>query len=230
MAHHICIACGGSKARPNQIPHANYDVGIRCTSTFHDEETPVAPAACPRCKSKDPKQVGMIAAEVRCGMMGQLSVGSGVKCSHPFHSAPAPSPHTMGFSEGEPIDLRTLQRMNLARVAGFGMAIEDWTPMAWGSELAEEVGEFQREVLLLGSVLGKVLGAVKKRSRVPHPTEPGKDISGKPVPSLDAVAAELADVVIVTNLLASRLGVDLNNAVRLKWNATSAKVGWPERL
>lgn len=141
-----------------------------------------------------------------------------------------PTASEMGFTEGEPIDLRTLQRMNEARVAAFKMDLTDWSSMEWGSELGEEVGEFMGSVLFLGSALSKVLGAVKKRTRAPHPTLPDTDITGKPVPSTESVASELADVVIVASLLASRLGIDLNNAVRAKWNATSAKVGWKERL
>lgn len=45
-------------------------------------------ATCGTCGSKDPKEVGMIGAEVRCGMMGQLSVGSGRRCPDHFHSTP----------------------------------------------------------------------------------------------------------------------------------------------
>lgn len=142
----------------------------------------------------------------------------------------APTPTTTWFTEGHPVDLRTLQRMNEARVPAFKKELADWSAMEWGCELGEEVGEFMGSVLFLGSALSKVLGAVKKRARVPHPTLPDTDITGKPVPTTDAVASELADVVIVACLLASRLGIDLNNAVRTKWNATSEKVGWKERL
>lgn len=142
----------------------------------------------------------------------------------------APSADDKGFSEGAPLDLRTLQRMSEARVPAFKKALTDWSPMEWGCELGEEVGEYLRDVLQMGASLSKVLGAVKKRSRVPHPTLEGHDITGKPVPSITALGSELADVVIVASLLASRVGVDLNNAVRCKWNETSEKIGWKERL
>ncbi len=39
------------------------------------------------------------------------------------------------------------------------------------------------------------------------------------------LAEELADVVIVVDLIASRLNIDLSYAIEQKFNATSAKVG-----
>lgn len=44
------------------------------------------------------------------------------------------------------------------------------------------------------------------------------------------LADELADVVICADLAAQRAGIDLAAAVRQKFNATSEKHGFPERL
>lgn len=44
------------------------------------------------------------------------------------------------------------------------------------------------------------------------------------------LADELADTVIYLDLLAAREGIDLAEAIRAKFNRTSAKNGFPERL
>jgi NTP pyrophosphatase (non-canonical NTP hydrolase) len=53
-------------------------------------------------------------------------------------------------------------------------------------------------------------------------------------PSLEELrkmaAAEIADVVIYADLLADYLGVNLGEAIREKFNKTSVKFGFPERL
>lgn len=53
-------------------------------------------------------------------------------------------------------------------------------------------------------------------------------------PSLEELkkmaAAEIADVVIYADLLAHYLGIDLGEAVKAKFNKTSEKFGFPERL
>ena len=47
---------------------------------------------------------------------------------------------------------------------------------------------------------------------------------------LASIADELADTAIYLDLTAARLGVDLGAAIARKFNATSSKVGLPERL
>lgn len=48
--------------------------------------------------------------------------------------------------------------------------------------------------------------------------------------TVEHLAEELADVVICADLLAAEYGIDLNAAVRNKFNATSEKVGLRTRL
>jgi|GEM_PF-254398 len=48
--------------------------------------------------------------------------------------------------------------------------------------------------------------------------------------SLDDLALELADVVITADLVAMSEGIDLDRAVAAKFNLTSEKVGFPERI
>jgi NTP pyrophosphatase (non-canonical NTP hydrolase) len=48
--------------------------------------------------------------------------------------------------------------------------------------------------------------------------------------NLSELAAELADVVIVADLIAMQAGIDLEAAIRDKFNATSEKVGLKTRI
>lgn len=50
------------------------------------------------------------------------------------------------------------------------------------------------------------------------------------VPDLPPIMDELGDVIICTDLLAAKLGVNLGKAVAIKFNTTSAKHGFKERL
>ena len=121
-----------------------------------------------------------------------------------------------GFGEGAPLTFRELQRENVARVPSFGMDLETWSPMEWCCAASGELGE-------LANVL-------KKRQRKPHPTLPNCDVTGKPTPTLKDAADEIADTIIYLDLLASRLGIDVSNAVRSKWNEVSAKMKHDRRL
>lgn len=48
--------------------------------------------------------------------------------------------------------------------------------------------------------------------------------------TLEQLAEELADVVICTSIIANHVGIDLEKAVRDKFNATSDKIGLSVRL
>ena len=78
-----------------------------------------------------------------------------------------------------------------------------------GNELAGEVGE--------------VCNLIKKLERE------RLGIRGSRA-SVGELAKELADVVICVDLIAMMMGIDLDEAVMLKFNETSEKVGLPQRL
>lgn len=89
-----------------------------------------------------------------------------------------------------------------------------WTSADWSNAVCGEAGE--------------LANVVKKIRR--HET--GAKNEGDP--SLDELmkmaAAEVADVVIYADLVADYFGIDLGEAVREKFNQTSWKYGFPERL
>jgi len=89
-----------------------------------------------------------------------------------------------------------------------------WSAADWSNALCGEAGE-----------LANVIKKIRRH-------ETGAANVGDP--SLDELAkmaaAELADVVIYADLLADYLGVDLGEAIKQKFNKTSVKFGFPERL
>lgn len=109
--------------------------------------------------------------------------------------------------------LTALRAANLSRVPRFGhgelTGPKSWGPMQWGCALAGEVGE--------------LCNMLKKLERQ-MPTDPAPD-------DLDGeIAREIADVLIYLDLLAATFEFDLARIVRLKFNSTSKKFGFPERL
>lgn len=84
------------------------------------------------------------------------------------------------------------------------------------------LGPLFAAVELAGEV-GELLNELKKRERHSRGLKGGKD-------DPQAIAMELADVVICVDLLARELGVDLSEAVVAKFNSTSEKHGFATRL
>ncbi|KEA07462.1 MazG-like family protein [Rhizobium rhizogenes] len=78
-----------------------------------------------------------------------------------------------------------------------------------GNELAGEVGE--------------ACNVIKKLERERRGIAGSRD-------TVEHLAEELADIVICVDLVAMQAGIDLNAAVRAKFNATSEKVGLRTRL
>ena len=109
--------------------------------------------------------------------------------------------------------LARLRRENLLRVVRFGhgdiKAPHGWGPMQWGCALAGEVGE--------------LCNFLKKYQRQ-MPSDPSPDML------LSDIGKEIADVFIYLDLLASTFDFDLARLISSKFNATSKKFGFPERL
>lgn len=134
----------------------------------------------------------------------------------PKAAAVKKTPTTLGFVDAAPITLRQFQVANERRVPAFGASLQQRSLMEWCCELAEEAGE--------------VCGVAKKLARASHPTDPTKDITGKPRKKMSDLADEIGDVVTVAAIVASRAGIDFEQAVKVKWNKVSEGVNWKERL
>ena len=75
----------------------------------------------------------------------------------------------------------------------------------------------------LGGECGELLNEIKKLLRARRGMVGGST-------STDAIASELADVVICADLLAAELGINLGHAVIEKFNQTSRKYGFSHHL
>ena len=101
------------------------------------------------------------------------------------------------------MDLNVLRAANADRCEDVFHPIDSWSETDWATALGGEAGE--------------ALNKIKKRRR-------GDDVS------VDAVAEELADVLIYMDLLAQRMGIDLNVAVEKKFNKVSEERGCAIRI
>lgn len=95
--------------------------------------------------------------------------------------------------------LRKLKQLNKLRVSEFGHGdIMGWSPTDWGCAVAGETGE-----------LCNLLKKVKR---------------GEDIPIKD-IAYEIADVLIYLDLVAQRMGIDLEEAMIEKFNLKSDEIG-----
>ena len=90
-----------------------------------------------------------------------------------------------------------------------------WSGGDWGNALAGETGEACNVVKKIRRL------ETSKRGRVSE-----EDVSLL----VEKLADELADVVIYADCLSQLYGIDLGEAVKDKFNATSIEYGFPERL
>lgn len=106
--------------------------------------------------------------------------------------------------------LSQLRRVSKVRVSRFGHGeLSGWSPLQWGYAVAGEVGE--------------LCNLLKKYERQ-MPTDPSRDaLTGE-------IGREIADVLIYLDLLAALFEFDLARVTALKFNSTSKKYGFPERL
>lgn len=107
-----------------------------------------------------------------------------------------------------------LRQANLSRCARWHpRGLDEWSLSDWG--------------VAAGGEMGEALNVVKKLNRERD------GIAGNTV-SVDELrgdlADEIADVVIYLDIMAASEGIDLAAAIARKFNKTSEKVGFPERL
>jgi len=110
--------------------------------------------------------------------------------------------------------LRRLREASVARAEAWHSG-EKWSLADWGNALAGETGE-------LCNVIKKIrrieTGAVTRETEADM-----ADLKKQ-------AALEIADVIIYADLIANELGVDLEDIIKEKFNATSEKFGFEERV
>lgn len=111
--------------------------------------------------------------------------------------------------------------------------LESWTPSQWANAMGGEVGEVSAEVLAIVAALAAKSGAVgnlgKKMDRI-WPANQFKVAMNRPEESrmadlTEKAGRELGDVIIYADLLATRLGLRLEDCVRESFNVKSSDLG-----
>ncbi len=113
------------------------------------------------------------------------------------------------------VTFAALRAVNVTRCARWhGPESTPWTAADWSNATCGEAGE--------------MANVIKKIRR--HETGAVNE-GDPPLAKLKEMAAEeIADVVIYADLMANYLGVDLAAAIRAKFNKTSERYKFPERL
>jgi NTP pyrophosphatase (non-canonical NTP hydrolase) len=109
--------------------------------------------------------------------------------------------------------IRDMQSINAQRSMRWMAGSPGWTTLEIAGELAGEVGE---------------LANVCKKLRRSEMGVPGNKVSDDVL--LQQARGEIGDVLVVLMLTASKLGIDLQDAVCEVFNAKSEQMGFPERL
>lgn len=113
------------------------------------------------------------------------------------------------------LTFETLRSQNAPRCQRWHPATSiPWSLADWSNALCGEAGE--------------LANFIKKLRR--HETGAVNEGDPKPDALVAAAGEELADVVIYADLLAHKLGLDLATEIVTKFNTTSMKHGFPERL
>lgn len=106
----------------------------------------------------------------------------------------------------EPLNFDQLRTTNVERCETVFHPLQAWSPTDWGCAMAGETGEACNFI--------KKLRRLEGADRYFDTPERRAELNVK-------IAKELADVVIYADLLAARLGIDLGEAVRQKFNEVS---------
>jgi len=114
-------------------------------------------------------------------------------------------------------DLRLgeLRKANVKRCEQAFHPLNAWSPTDWACAMAGEVGE--------------TCNLVKKLRRFDDATNTEKDPSSRDE-TVDLIGKEIADAIIYADLLAARLGIDLSQVIRSKFNEVSERMKSEVRL
>ncbi len=112
------------------------------------------------------------------------------------------------------LSFRTLRAANMDRCQRWHPGgLSDWSLSDWGVATAGELGEALNVVKKLN----------RERDGITGNTASGDELR-------EQLADELADVAIYLDIMAASEEIDLGAAIARKFNQTSVKVGFPERL
>lgn len=119
-----------------------------------------------------------------------------------------------------PMTFEGLRNANVSRCQKWHKGgIEEWSVTDWATAMMGEAGE--------------MCNAIKKLRRIEtdamNINEPDRQLSQKEI-AIEFIGREIADTLIYMDLLAQRLGIDLESFVVKAFNQKSLEYGFPERL
>jgi len=118
------------------------------------------------------------------------------------------------------LTLRELQEVNVSRANRWHSGdYRNWSETDWACAMFGEAGEAANAVKKL----------LRIRTGICQVNDPERLLDTEAV-ARAAIAEELADMIIYAVILAARVGADIETVVIEKFNRTSAKYGFPERL
>lgn len=110
------------------------------------------------------------------------------------------------------LTLDALREVNVTRCGRWHIGgVDDWSPSDWAVAIAGELGEMCSLVKMMNRERDGMTG-------------------NKFRPTINDVAKEAADVLIYLDLFCARLGINLGEAARNKFNEVSERNGFPDRL
>lgn len=110
------------------------------------------------------------------------------------------------------LNFGALREANINRCIGFFHPVNDWSPTDWATAMAGECGEACNDIK-------------KLRRMAPDPENIPKEYSVEYLMRVDKAMAELADLVVYADLVATRFSRNLGEEVRKKFNKKSKQVG-----
>lgn len=124
----------------------------------------------------------------------------------------------------ESLSFSQLREANRIRCNENFHPVEDWSPSDWGNAMSGEFGETAAELAELFQLVMhffaklKACDTIKKMLRQMEGDTQFEELRKK-------LSLEQADIIIYNDLLAEKLGIDLSEAVREKFNQVSVKRG-----
>lgn len=155
-----------------------------------------------------------ISEQSRCGLCGEPMPPGEEMFKYHGYSGPCPKPRLP-----RPADLKLskLSEVNLQRAVRWHKGgLDEWSVNDWLAAFGGEAGE----ALNAGKKHRRILSGLQQHGNVPTTERE----------AAEKIMEELADAVIYADLVASRLGLNLADAIVRKFNAISEREGFPERL
>ena len=116
------------------------------------------------------------------------------------------------------MSVREMQAVNKQRANRWHGNFESWSGLEWAGALCGEAGEAANIAKKLKRIESNIDGNVWSE----HPLQMYQ--------LKEKLASECADTFLYLTLLASRYGIDLEEAIVDKFNAKSKEMGFPERM